>query len=151
MSEYLVDWQSLLEQAKHARTRAYAPYSKFAVGAALLTSTGEVFIGCNVENASLGATNCAELTALFSAVASIDRANMNHQSSLFRALVVVADSQSLITPCGLCRQVLAEFCASDMPVMLADLRGNRQIVQFAQLLPFAFSRTNLLESEKSND
>lgn len=119
----------LLNVAQQARRHAYAPYSKFRVGAALLTATGKVFTGVNVENASYGLTICAERVALGNAVAAGHRR--------FTALAVVAPAPAG-TPCGACRQVLAEF--GDCIVIAADARNTRhvQTYQLRELLPRAF-------------
>src|SRR5437868_8052119 len=95
--------KQLLRSARTAMKNAYAPYSKFRVGAALLTTTGKVFVGCNVENASYGMTNCAERTAIFSAIANIG------PKMQIRALAVVNDQGIPCSPCGACRQVINEF------------------------------------------
>lgn len=124
-----MDDEALVELAKKARTHAYAPYSGFAVGAALLAADGRVFSGCNIENASYGLTNCAERTAIFSAVAAGARD--------FAALAVVADGDLPCSPCGACRQVIAEFAVER--IILANLKGDRQVVTKEELLPFAFS------------
>lgn len=118
----------LVARATRAREHAYVPYSGFAVGAALLTRSGEVFTGCNVENASYGLTVCAERVAIFNAVAR------GHRE--FRALAVVADTEGLCSPCGACRQVMAEF--GDCRVILANLRGDRTSTSVSELLPAAF-------------
>lgn len=114
--------------------KAYAPYSGFRVGAALLTESGKVYTGCNVENASYSATNCAERTAIFKAVSEGERT--------FTAIAVVGGKQGKITalcpPCGVCRQVLREFCAETMPVYLTDGK-TVQTVTVGQLLPGAFT------------
>jgi len=104
---------SLLAAARDAATRSYSPYSKFPVGAALMTKEGQVFSGCNVENVSYGLTLCAERTALAAAVA----AGHHH----FKAIAVVGGRGKAATPCGACLQVLAEFCPPNMPVYLAPL------------------------------
>jgi cytidine deaminase len=109
--------QALLRQALAARRQAYAPYSGFSVGAALYTASGEIITGCNIENASYGLTNCAERTALFKAVSEAK----SDQERTFLALAVVADTDGPVSPCGACRQVIAEFCAADMPVYLSNL------------------------------
>ena len=122
----------LLARARSAREQAYAPYSHFQVGAALLTRDGRRFSGCNVENASYGLCNCAERTALFSAVAA------GCQPGDFVALAVLADTDSPVSPCGSCRQVMAELCDGAMPVLMANLRGDTQQTTVAALLPGSF-------------
>jgi cytidine deaminase len=124
--------ETLLLEARQARERAYAPYSHFHVGAALLTRDGRRFAGCNVENAAYGLCNCAERTALFAAVAA------GCAPGDFAALAVIADTPGPVTPCGACRQVLAELCDADMPVWLGNLAGNVQRSSVAELLPGAF-------------
>lgn len=109
-----------------ARERAYAPYSKFAVGAALLTADGQIFGGCNVENISYGLTNCAERVAIGAAIAAGKRE--------FLAVAVVADTGVPISPCGACRQVLAEFC---VPVVMLANRSERLEFRLDELLPRA--------------
>jgi cytidine deaminase len=118
----------LLSEAASARARAYAPYSRFSVGAALLTKTGRVFTGCNVENLSFGLTICAERSAVFAAVAAGERE--------FVRIGIVADSKSPVTPCGACRQVLAEFC-DDMEITCTTLEGTKFESTLAALLPRA--------------
>ncbi|WP_228350908.1 MULTISPECIES: cytidine deaminase [Limnobaculum] len=105
----------LIEQAKKARQSSYSPYSNFAVGAALLADNNQVFLGCNVENASYGLTNCAERTAIFKAVSEGLRQ--------FKKLVIIGDTEGPISPCGACRQVINEFCAPDMPVLMVKYEG----------------------------
>jgi cytidine deaminase len=124
-SEHLMQ---LIERAKDARERAYAPYSRFAVGAALLTTSNEVFCGCNVENLSYGLTSCAERNAVFAAVQAGQRR--------FTAVAVVADSKAPVTPCGACRQVLAEF-GLDLVVISVNLQGATYQTSIAELLPRA--------------
>jgi len=121
--------QQLLAAARRAREAAYAPYSNFTVGAAVLTATGEIFSGCNVENASLGATMCAERVAICTAVAAGWRN--------FTALAVVADTPEPVAPCGLCRQVLAEF-SPDCQVLMANLAGQWRLADLQELFPLAF-------------
>jgi cytidine deaminase len=111
------------------------PYSKFKVGAALLTADGKVYNGCNIENASYPMTNCAERTAMFKAISEGD--------SSFSALAVVADTEGPVSPCGACRQVIAEFCAPDMPVYLTNLNGDVQETTVSELLPGAFSTEDI--------
>jgi cytidine deaminase len=125
-------FDDLLALARSAREQAYAPYSNFLVGAALLTRDGRAFSGCNVENAAYGLCNCAERTALFNAVAAGCRPGD------FAALAVIADTDNPVSPCGACRQVMAELCDDAMPVLLANLHGDTQQTSVAALLPGSF-------------
>lgn len=129
--------EPLLERARQARLRAYAPYSKFFVGAAVQTHDGRVFEGCNVENASYGLCNCAERSALFNAISAGCRPGD------FAALAVIGDCQGAISPCGACRQVIAELCAGDMPILLGNLQQARTETTAAILLPGAFTPADL--------
>jgi cytidine deaminase len=122
----------LLHDARAARTRAYAPYSRFLVGAVLLTRDGRRFHGCNVENAAYGLCNCAERTALFTAIAAGCRPGE------FAALAVVADTPDAVSPCGACRQVMAELCDQTMPVLLGNLGDQLRQTTVAELLPGSF-------------
>ena len=131
MSAQIVD-STLLDLARRSRERAYAPYSRFQVGAALQTKDGRVFHGCNVENAAYGLCNCAERTALFSAIAA------GCKPGDFSAIAVIADTPEPVTPCGSCRQVMAELCASDMPVLLANVAGATRQTTVEALLPDGF-------------
>lgn len=119
--------ERLLAAAGAIRERAYVPYSHFAVGAALLARSGEIYTGCNVENASYGLAICAERNAAAHAVACGDRA--------FEAVAVVTENG--VTPCGACRQVLTEF-GPDMLVIVADVAGNQRRYRLSELLPDAF-------------
>lgn len=121
-----MDWDELVEAAWQAREAAYAPYSNFSVGAALLAEDGRVFTGCNVENISYGLTNCAERVAMGAAVAAGARK--------FKAVVVVADTVVPISPCGACRQVLAEF---GVPRVILANRRERVEFRLEELLPRA--------------
>lgn len=132
-----MDKKELLKEAEKAREFAYAPYSNFQVGAALLTETGEVYRGCNIENAAYSLGNCAERTALFKA--------LSKGESQFKMLAVTADSPRPISPCGACRQVIAELCPKDMLVIMANTKGEIQEVTIAELLPLAFSSEDLHE------
>ena len=122
----------LLERAKNARDRAYAPYSRFKVGAALLTKDGRVFDGCTVENASYGLCNCAERTAFFSAVAA------GYTRDQFTALAVIGDTDGPIAPCGACRQVIIELGGPDLTIRLGNLNGAIRDTTAREQLPDAF-------------
>jgi cytidine deaminase len=125
--------QQLVECAIEARRKAYVPYSKFPVGAALLGKSGTIYQGCNVENASYGLCNCAERTAIFKAV--------SEGETEFAALAVVGDTVEPIAPCGACRQVIAEF---NIPtIIMANLKGDSRQVSLNELLPFFFSPADL--------
>ncbi len=122
----------LLIHALSAREKAYAPYSNFQVGAALITRNGDLYLGCNVENAAYGLCNCAERTALFAAVAA------GCKPGDFAALAVVADTPAPVSPCGACRQVMAELCNDNMPVVLGNLHGAVEETSVGALLPGSF-------------
>jgi cytidine deaminase len=122
----------LIALAREAREQAYAPYSRFLVGAALLTRDGRHFLGCNVENAAYGLCNCAERTALFTAIAA------GYKPGDFARLAVIGDTEGPISPCGACRQVMAELCDEAMPVVLANLHGVVQETTVDALLPGSF-------------
>lgn len=124
-----IDWPVLREHARQAAQAAYAPYSRFSVGAALLTDDGRIFRGCNVENASFGLTICAERNAVFAAVAQGVRR--------FSALAVITSSEHPVSPCGACRQVLHEFRPS-YELRCYGQSGAELITTVADLLPHAF-------------
>lgn len=130
----------LVNRAIQARERAYVPYSHFAVGAALLTKDGKVYPGCNIENSSFGATNCAERTAFFSAVYAGERE--------FEAIAIVGGPEGkpvsqLCAPCGICRQVMREFCDLDFKIYLSKGDGTYFVSSLADMLPFSFSKEDL--------
>jgi cytidine deaminase len=121
--------QELIDAATAVREHSYAPFSKFRVGAALETDDGEVITGCNVESASYGLTVCAERVAIWKAISQGKR-KIKH-------MAVVADTEELTPPCGVCRQIIWEF-GGDIPVILANLKGKTEVVQMKDLLPRAF-------------
>ena len=129
------DIQALIDAARDAREHAYAPYSNFQVGAAVLTRDGETFVGCNVENASYGLCNCAERTALFAAVAAgYGPGDLTH-------LAVIADCDDPVAPCGACRQVMIELGGPGLVVIQTNLHGDVMQMTAAELLPAAFTLT----------
>lgn len=121
--------KELVEAARNVREQAYAPYSNFRVGAALRTRSGKIYTGCNVESASYGLTVCAERVAIWKAVSEGEKD--------FVEIAVVAGTEELTPPCGVCRQIIWEFC-HDIPVILANLTGDTEKVQMSELLPRAF-------------
>ena len=127
--------EKLVQLAKEAMLRAYAPYSGFMVGAALLCADGSVYQGCNIENAAYGPTNCAERTAIFKAVYD------GHRQ--FSAIAVCGGKDGQIAgkfpPCGVCRQVMREFCDDDFRIFLVNEQDGWEEVTLAQLLPHSFS------------
>lgn len=128
-----IDWPALGKAARRAASFAYAPYSRYCVGAALLGLDGSVWTGCNVENASYGLTNCAERTALFKAVSC--------GCTKFSALAIAGGTKARpALPCGACRQVLLEFCDPETPVAVFPLRSGAPVVRtLGEYLPFSFS------------
>jgi cytidine deaminase len=130
----VTEYYHLLAVAKQARENAHAPYSNFRVGAALRATSGRVFGGCNVENATYGLTICAERTAIFKAISEGERG--------FDAISVVADTDTLTPPCGACRQLIWEFCG-DVPVILSNLKGKIEVLQMRDLFPKPFDSSNL--------
>ncbi len=135
----MISDEALVQIAREARLRAYAPYSRFLVGAALLSQKGKVYTGCNVENASYGLTVCAERSAVLRAVGEGEQE--------FLKIAVVGGSQGIpeheqreiISPCGACRQVLVEF-SPDIEVIMSNLKGEIKALKLRELLPHAFSR-----------
>ena len=133
----MIEKDKLIREALAARGKAYVPYSQFQVGAALATRDGKVYHGCNVENASFGLTNCAERTALFSAIAD------GQCPADFIAMAVCGDTALPISPCGACRQVMLELAGPTLPLFLANLAGAVSETTPAQLLPGAFTARDL--------
>ena len=130
-----VEPKQLIDEAIAASKQAHVPYSHFHVGAALLTTDGKIYRGCNIENASYGLTNCAERTAIFKAVSEGDKQ--------FSAIAVVGDTDGPISPCGACRQVLAEFCDNHTQIILANLKGDFVITNINEILPGYFPSKDL--------
>lgn len=128
-----MDAKELMKMAIEARQNAYAPYSHFAVGAALLAESGRVYTGCNIENASYGLTCCAERNAIFAAVGAGERR--------FKMLAVAADSPEPVAPCGACRQVIAEF---GIPlVVMGNLKAETKTMTAEELLPYGFRQESM--------
>jgi cytidine deaminase len=121
--------KELIEAATAVRENAFAPYSDFRVGAAVETENGNIYTGCHVESASYGLTVCAERVAIWKGISRGEKK--------FGRITVVVDTEELTPPCGVCRQIIWEFCG-DVPVILANLHGKTETVQMAELLPRAF-------------
>lgn len=128
--------------AEQARKMSYSPYSHYKVGAALLTSSGKIYTGCNIENAAYTSTNCAERTAFFKAVSEGERS--------FSAIAIAGGSNeeasNFCAPCGVCRQVMAEFCDEDFKIISGNTK-TYSIVSLAELLPYAFTKDSLDRSQ----
>ena len=127
--------KELIEKAFAAREKAYAPYSKFRVGAAVLTADGKIDTGCNVENASYPVGICAERVAMSKAVSDGERK--------FKAIVIVGSGADYCTPCGMCRQFMAEFCKGDFKIISAKSPDDYKIFSLAELLPHTFDSDSL--------
>lgn len=134
----MINYKKLIQYAEMARVKAYAPYSGFYVGAALLTASGKVYTGCNIENAAFSPTNCAERTAFFKAVSDGERS--------FAAIAVVGGQKDsladICAPCGVCRQVMAEFCDKDFEIVLGNSE-RFEIHHLSELLPYSFSKKDI--------
>ncbi len=128
--------KKMLDLAYEVMARAYTPYSHFQVGACLKGANGKYYLGCNIESASYTPTNCAERTAVFKAVSEGERE--------FESIVIVCSGKSPAAPCGVCRQVLREFCKDDMPVVFADKDRNVIESTLGELLPHSFGPEDLL-------
>ncbi len=127
-------YKTLAKRALAARKFSYSPFSHFRVGAAVLTSTGKVFTGCNIENSSYGLTMCAERTALFKGVSE------GHKK--FKAIAIASDKKDLTPPCGACRQVIIDL-AGNIDIILANKHGMMKVFTMKELLPHAFTKKNL--------
>ena len=134
----MIDCKALMIEAQKARERSYSPYSHYRVGAALLTRSGKVYTGCNIENAGYSATNCAERTAIFKAISEGERD--------FEAIAIIGgregETAPFCSPCGVCRQVIAEFCEKDFKIILGN-EQKQEIYTLETLLPFAFTDKDL--------
>lgn len=129
------DEEIMYNEAKSGFDQAYVPYSKFHVGAAVKTTDGKIFNGCNIENASYGLTNCAERTAIFKAVSAGYKE--------FTHITVIGDTGGGCKPCGACRQVMAEFMAPDATVNLTNIKGEIERYTMSQILPYSFLKEDL--------
>jgi len=130
----MTEQDALIAAARQARDNAHAPFSNFRVGAALRAKSGRIFTGCNVENATLGLTCCAERVAIFKAISEGEHG--------FDSIAVVADTDVLTPPCGACRQIIWEFCG-DVPVILTNLNGKIEQTTSGKLLPAPFDSSFL--------
>ncbi len=128
----MIDVKKLIEHAIEGRSHSYSPYSRFKVGASILLKNGSYIMGCNIENISYGLTNCAERTALFKMVSE------GYTKDDVVAMAIVADTELPVSPCGACRQVMAEFLSKDTPVYLANLAYNYKETNVEKLLPYSF-------------
>ena len=128
------NYDQLIAAAKQARENAHAPYSNFRVGAAIRATSGRIFAGCNIENATYGLTICAERVAIFKAISEGERG--------FDAVAVMTDTQALTPPCGACRQLIWEFCGA-VPVVVSNLNGRIEVLQMRDLFPKPFDSSNL--------
>ena len=129
--------EELVQKAIDARSLSYSPYSRFKVGAALLTKDGQVFVGANIENSSYPLCMCAERNALYNAMMH------GYKKDDFEALALAADTEEPCSPCGACRQVISELFPSDKPIYMANIKGDIQETNVPELLPFAFSEDDL--------
>lgn len=129
--------QNLMEQARATLKYSYSPYSQFPVGCALLTEDEQVFTGVNIENVSFGATNCAERSAIFSAV------SQGYRPGFIKAIAVAGETEAFLPPCSICRQVLVEFCDSETPVYLTRQDGEILTTTIRELVPYAFETMDM--------
>jgi len=126
----MYDTKELIRRAVEAKSKAYAKYSNFNVGAALMTAGGKIFQGANIENSSYGLTICAERTAVFQAIIEGERN--------FSAIAIAGDTEEFLPPCGACRQVLADLCGKNLDVILTNTKGETKILKLVELLPYSF-------------
>ena len=130
-----MNYSELLQIANKAKLNSYSPYSNFKVGAVLLSDTGNLYTGVNVENSSYGLTNCAERTAVFKAISDGEKK--------FKTIVIVSDAEDFIPPCGACRQVLMEICGKDLEVVMSNSNNEIRILKLEELLPLSFNKEYL--------
>lgn len=130
-----VEIKNLIRLANDAKDRAYAPYSNFKVGACIKGASGAYYLGCNVENASIGASVCAERAAIYKAISEAERG--------FDVLAIITSGEQPSVPCGMCMQVIAELCDPDMPIISANRAGKYALYYAGDLLPHAFSAGDL--------
>ena len=136
-----MDYQILIREAIAAKEMAYAPYSHFRVGAALLTKTGKIYRGCNIENVAFTPTNCAERTAFFKAISEGEKE--------FVAIAVTGDADDYLYPCGVCRQVLVEFCdLQEFQVVVANTEDDYKVFSLGELMPGAFNAEELAKGQR---
>lgn len=135
---HVIDHKVLLKYAHEAKEHAYAPYSKFKVGAAIQMKSGKIYTGCNVENASYGASNCAERTAVFKAI--------SEGESEIVSIAVVSSGKDFTYPCGICRQVIAEFM-KEGEFIFENENGEVQVVPLEKMFPYGFTKANVLGKE----
>lgn len=133
--------KELAQYALNARSNAYAPYSHYQVGAALLTLDGQIYTGCNIENASFGATNCAERTAFFKAISDGKR---DFSGIAIAGGLEEQDITSFAFPCGICRQIMQEFCSSDFRILMVKSLDEIQVNTLSELLPFGFGQGEMV-------
>lgn len=132
-----MDYSDLISKAIAAREKAYVPYSNFKVGAALITDDNKIYTGCNIENASYGASNCAERTAIFKAV--------SEGALKIKAIAIVGDLDNYTSPCGICRQVILEFASENIKIILAKNEKDYIVKTMEEILPSGFNKSNLLK------
>lgn len=137
--EVTAEPQKLVMLAVKSKESAYVPYSNFHVGAALLADNGKVYTGCNIENASYGATICAERTAIVKAISD--------GAKQVLAIAISSDSKAATMPCGICRQTMSEFCTSDMPLYLSNRDGQFETYSFDEILPHLFKKSDMETKE----
>ena len=136
-----MDYKELIKEAIAAKEMAYVPYSHFRVGAALLTKSGKVYRGCNIENVAFTPTNCAERTAFFKAISEGERE--------FEAIVVNGDADDYLFPCGVCRQVMVEFCdVNEFKVIVANTEDDYKVFTLGELIPGVFNAEELAKGQR---